>query len=296
MSKFVPDETKVNTFVFGNIKSYTACVEIGPLFDKDYGQDIFLTTAMRFTYKKETDTNAPKVEIVLNCAFTKSFIDALSTNPDLTPSDFKSNICEQSGEICFEYQEAFSSAQDGAILALLEVLKDKNPELVYDFCTALIKDEVAFSAINVSVEEENGVYTFTAQDGAYYSQDGKQYIIFLEMLTYDPANPEDLEFVKYTITADTPEEIESADGGEWTEIAEGSELEDEYDEDFMPLEGAIIRKLFETVDDEEALIQTANLLEEEGKIFRCDDDENDDSENNCFSVFSSDSYDEITIS
>ena len=287
--KLIPDNTPINSYFLSGTAGYILYSEVGPFYDEDVNDSLYVVTMLMFTRAKESETNTPILTVKMQNVFPDSF-NAFKEEKSSIDDYYEFLKTAYPESIKKDYQQAFIAAQREALVELVEQVRNESDEDIVELLSAISSSELANlveievvestgedeSLISeVDVEEEDGVYIFTVQDGAYYEEDEDRYIIFYETLEYDINEPDTYSFTKNLITADTPEELENEYGvcGEWTEVYDDTEEDEKYSADFASLEFALLNKLFETIDDEEALVQLAETLEQDGLIEKVDDDD-----------------------
>ena len=287
--KLIPDKTPINSYFLSGTAGHILYSEVGPFYDEDVNDSLYVITTLMFTRSQSSETKTPTLTVKMQGVFPESFNDFKEDNGGVDDyAEFLKTAYPES--VKQGYQQTFIDAQRVALVELVEQVRNESDEDIVELLSAissselanLVEIEVVESAgedesliSEVDVEEEDGVYIFTVQDGAYYEEDEDRYVIFYETLDYDINEPDSYQFTKNLITADTPEELENEYGvcGEWTEVYDDTEEDEKYSADFAALEFALLNKLFETIDDEEALVQLAETLEQDGLIEKVDDDD-----------------------
>lgn len=287
--KLIPDTTPINSYFLSGTAGHILYSEVGPFYDEDVNDSLYVITTLMFTRSQSSETKTPTLTVKMQGVFPENFNDFKEGNGGVEDYDKFLNTAYPES-VKQGYQQTFIDAQRVALVELVEQVRNDSEEDIVELLSAISSSELAnlveielIESDNeaeqliseVDVEENDGVYSFTVQDGAYYEEDEDRYVIFYETLEYDINEPDSYQFTKNLITADTPEELENEYGvcGEWTEVYDDTEEDEKYSADFAALEFALLNKLFETIDDEEALVHLAETLEQDGLIEKVDDDD-----------------------
>lgn len=286
--EYVPDATPVGTLIMlkrvdpddkdSQPSDIMAHVEAGPIFNEELNMNFWINAAINFDFEDGD------IVIASYDVFTKSFLDIRTKDDTFTPTQMIGSACPFS--VISVYRPIFNVLFSEAAMSIENELSNRFPQYTETFVNAYLSlpmfnhdDDGNTTEIPIDIDVEavdDTSYSLTAQAGPIYGDNEDECLVFLETLEYDTLNPTCYLFHKNLLVCDEPENMGDAfENCEWIEVNDDSVFAEKFFSEYEALETALFSKLFSIVEDNDALVELAKVLEEEGRIEKYDDDTDD---------------------